>query len=604
MKNLITANKIPLLIEANTLLFISAVNAYCTDINILSAKTTCASCILSTATLLLLTPTDRVLRHQRFRFTPCQGLTIGSTLVPLYLSSISGFICRESGAVHNYIEAMAFLGCASSFAYALGSFIWILQREESTLKSEEKLLISMESYAIYVSGSVTSVVLVVTLLVMYCSSDDIDQNQQTCQNTRAAYLFSGCTYAVMHFISCALMSGKNIDIRLPFTSGEFIACLTLSEMLMSDFVVRYLVPFAFPSMTFLEPAHSYFAVSHGGIVGCFAGTIACYRLSRKAFVRSYCWMYQLIVVCVLAILCVEITLANEKMSENQSYHDQIIPASVAWIIGFLIIPAGTSETRGSTWLVYWASIIISSFPISLMIAKRLKKTTSILSTVIGRKYFHLIAIILFVPVTSLSPSMMCLSYAVALSLLIILELVRTSNMSKKAIEQSADSSKRKTARFYLSTIKALNSFFDAFFDEKDCGSDFVASHAALIFGCALPLWTCNALLEYFPAETSSNVTKIFSLLGVVVIGVGDSFGAVVGSLFGRTRWPGTKRTFEGSFSMLFSMMICFGLFTTDLGDLKVIMIICLLLTILEAVTTQIDNFCLPLAGSAILLIFH
>lgn len=566
----------PSLIEAGTFVLISIVNEYCAKMNILSSKITLASCILSTATLLLLSPaTDRAPRHQRFRFSPCRGLTIGSTLVPLYLSSISAFRCRE-GVVHTFTEVMACLGCASSFTYTLGSFIWTLRGKHQKKGNGHSIQIlenestSVESYAIYFSGFVTPVI--VATLFMYFGSD-IDRNQQISRNTRSAYLLSGFTYTILHSISCSFIYSANL--RLPFTAGEFIAFLTLFELLTSDYVVRYLIPYAFSSMIFLEPAQPYFAVSHGGVFGCFVGVIACYWLPRKAFMQSYYWTYRSIFACLVAFVFVEIALISAE-NKNQMHSKQFKPVSVCWIIDFLISPVGISSNHDLhhrvVWLIYWASIITVSFPISLVIAKKIKKSTSIISTVIGRKYFHLIAVFLFAPVTLFSPSMMFLSYAVALSLLIILELVRTSNASLTASKQESISPKCEKTGFLSPVINALNSFYDVFLDEKDlCGCDFVVTHATLIFGCALPLWTCSSLLEYFPPDTNdSNFFSILSLLGVVVIGVGDSFGALIGSLFGRTRWPGTKRTFEGSLSMLVSTTICFGLISRRLDDLKAI----------------------------------
>ena len=44
------------------------------------------------------------------------------------------------------------------------------------------------------------------------------------------------------------------------------------------------------------------------------------------------------------------------------------------------------------------------------------------------------------------------------------------------------------------------------------------------------------------------------LAGLLVLGVGDAIASVVGVLVGRTRWPGTRKTVEGSTAALCTML--------------------------------------------------
>jgi dolichol kinase len=158
----------------------------------------------------------------------------------------------------------------------------------------------------------------------------------------------------------------------------------------------------------------------------------------------------------------------------------------------------------------------------------------------------------------------------------------------------------------LTLNDTLNDFYAAFLDDtKDGGGGGpVWSHLALIVGCAAPLWIDEWLLW-----SSNSTTTIFRLLphvGILVLGVGDAAGAVVGVYWGRHHWPQSRRTMEGSLAMFVTMY----LFVVVLGGGDMtkrtmstnIFATLLRLTLLEASTSQIDNLCLPLVGVTSLLL--
>ena len=196
--------------------------------------------------------------------------------------------------------------------------------------------------------------------------------------------------------------------------------------------------------------------------------------------------------------------------------------------------------------------------------------------------------------------MMALSYAVALCVLLLLETMRTTVLSNDT--RLADSS--------------INAFYEAFLDEKDVTDSsghgrqpgvFVVTHLAMIFGCAFPLWV---------NEVSGRVFSLLPFMGIIVLGVGDAVGAVVGIYFGLHKWPGTKRTVEGSLGMFVSMVLCSvailyldpasGTSTLHGAALAGLYVSPQLMTlsILEAFTSQIDNLCLPIAASILCLLQH
>jgi hypothetical protein len=147
----------------------------------------------------------------------------------------------------------------------------------------------------------------------------------------------------------------------------------------------------------------------------------------------------------------------------------------------------------------------------LLLLKQKRKIHNLVST--GRKLFHFIAILFFRPVTGYAPSLMTLSYAVALFLLVLLESLRyelsvsTSRNpdSNRSLTDTTMSNTGKTTmttathvsatlKRYSKTMKGrqtslgMNEFYYAFLDEKDGEevASLVITHIALILGCAIP----------------------------------------------------------------------------------------------------------------------
>lgn len=239
-----------------------------------------------------------------------------------------------------------------------------------------------------------------------------------------------------------------------------------------------------------------------------------------------------------------------------------------------ILPRCIAELPRVVWLVYWFGIMIATIPLAPL---------GNAHAVVARKWFHFVAILLFVPASIAVPQLMSLSYAIALALLLLLESTR---------------------RF----VWWLDDFYKSYLDtSKDESQDStIVSHMALVAGCAIPLWLAqwkSGQLVKGVDESDSNTTHILllPLWGIWTLGVGDSMGAVFGKKYGRRKWGYNQRTVEGSAAMLFSLTIvcCITQGGRIQGVLHWIPAV-VFVTLLEAFTMQIDNIVLPLAGSAIL----
>lgn len=297
------------------------------------------------------------------------------------------------------------------------------------------------------------------------------------------------------------------------------------------------------------------------------------------------------------------------------------------------------------WLIYWMIVLICTIPISILIAKKMislqqqnnndnnprKKTENMtILIVVARKYFHFIALLLFGLPTYYAPSLMYLSYAIATALLIFMERLRfdyvqslSSSTSRTGFAVGNDKAQSIETRFVgqqpPSSFISFDQFFQTFFDEKDLGAKeggFVVTHIALIVGCAIPLWFQHYYLsmnkDASSLSSSSLIHILMPYLGIITLGVGDAAGAIYGSFYGKMRWPESKRSVEGSIVMLVSMLvsvyILFELMgVVDCRSSKMIGSILLILVpvvMLEAATSQIDNFCLPLFAVILCSLVH
>ncbi|GAA6051494.1 hypothetical protein JCM3770_004561 [Rhodotorula araucariae] len=180
-----------------------------------------------------------------------------------------------------------------------------------------------------------------------------------------------------------------------------------------------------------------------------------------------------------------------------------------------------------------------------------------------RKFFHALAVLMFVPGIAIDPAFTSLAFSVAFSLFTFAEYARY---------------------FALYPIGApLHIFFSEFVDSKDSGP-VILSHFYLLTGCAGGLWLEGRGINRYT--------------GVLVLGVGDSLASIVGKLAGRTRWPGTTKTLEGTAAFISSVVLCAWLLrllgVVEPFSLPRYVLGVTLSALLEAASAQNDNLVIPL----------
>lgn len=564
-----------------------------------------------------------------------QGIAFGSLAVPLLFYTL----CARNGATigktkHDTAHHLDFLQYSilvSSVGVTLAC-VYFLDRYRRSIESPRKrrfaeVVINTYNLEIYQErGLIVSAMMIAFLLLTACLYLLLD------------YSFHSQTliYAttVLFMLNLYRPKGKRNDIGTVLNSvfglGEWTAVTSILSFIMTTYI----------SSNFnygTNHLHMDLIVARAGFLGCLVG--ACMDLSwiygkvQKIFKLDMVTtkiFTRISFIVVTTVLALETTMSLHAQYDPRNWnHDEdnwmvetflrmchgiALPRSILWLLVFLFKCGDLKKCSLSfnvfqptiqslkalphfMWLLYWILSIAILAPIAMMIFYRLQKLavggkSRKKWVVIARKYFHLVAIVLFVPPTVFAPAMMALSYAIATCVLVFVESVRVISAKKEKKEDKPEQS------------SIVNQFFEAFFDEKDIShvnGAFVITHLALVIGCAAPLWTYRTI--HFEQESS-----IMPLIGIIVIGVGDAFGAVIGSLYGKTKWPHSKRTLEGSLAMLLSMISAEAIITYTLGYSfdegslwKTSLYVYLPISFLEAFTTEtIDNLSLPVAAMILL----
>lgn len=330
-------------------------------------------------------------------------------------------------------------------------------------------------------------------------------------------------------------------------------------------------------------------------------------------------------------IALETAKASRPGSEQPLFDScQTEPAAIVW-------RWVSSEFRIMALVLYWASVLFAG--IGMLGPHRWGWRR-----IVARKYYHLLALLLFLPAFLRNdPELwMFLGFAqtVAFTVLVLIELIRVSGVLASArgqpyasddcltTAQSATDScmparnqvrteKRQPvslapARLTLvnkrhhggySIYDAIHHFMTALVDERDEGN-VIVSHLYLLLGCAAPGWVLLSTFERWPAPTHavSNLLTEWSS-GLLSLGVFDTTACILGNRFGKHHWPRCRKTLEGSLGGFIAAWLVHHLLLVwyDAGQWRVISrdvasftLALFLCMIFEALTAQNDNLVLPM----------
>ncbi|CAL5024052.1 unnamed protein product [Urochloa decumbens] len=235
-----------------------------------------------------------------------------------------------------------------------------------------------------------------------------------------------------------------------------------------------------------------------------------------------------------------------------------------WIINYMF----TDSHERLALCAYWICVICVSVRRFYSISKE-SKTERILL----RKYYHLVAVLIFSPAVIFQPAFLDLAFGAAFGAFLTLEMIRIWEIYPLG--------------------RAVHQFMNAFTDHRD--SDIlIVSHFSLLLGCALPKWMSSGL----------NDRPLAPFAGILSLGIGDTMASMIGYKYGVLRWSKTGSTAAGITSVLAACSILVSLLASSgyiLSQNWLSLLIAVTLSgLLEAYTAQLDNAFIPLVFYSLL----
>ena len=209
-------------------------------------------------------------------------------------------------------------------------------------------------------------------------------------------------------------------------------------------------------------------------------------------------------------------------------------------------------------LGFWLSLVAVT-----LVVVQLRTTKA---TTVTRKVFHLLVILVYVSGIWVDRSFTKFCSLLTLALFVVIEYVRAFKIQPLS--------------------RKIDEYFVIFTDEKDQGF-LILTNIYLLIGTFAPLWMAPA-----------NASPLLLMSGVLSVGIGDAAASIVGSQYGRIKWPFSKKTIEGTLASIVSqvlfLLVTKPLFDYDLNYLAVVPVIAAI-SLMESLTNQVDNIVLPLS---------
>ncbi|XP_050214021.1 dolichol kinase EVAN [Mercurialis annua] len=240
-----------------------------------------------------------------------------------------------------------------------------------------------------------------------------------------------------------------------------------------------------------------------------------------------------------------------------------------WVITYVF----SEPLKRLSLCIYWVSVIYVSVLRFYSISKSSK-----IERILLRKYYHLMAVLMFLPAVIFQPKFLDLALGAALAVFLTLEIIRVWRIWPLG--------------------QLIHQFMNAFTDHRD--SDLlIVSHFSLLLGCALPIWMSSGY----------NDRPLAPFAGILSLGIGDTMASMVGYKYGVLRWSKSgKKTIEGTAAGITSVLAACSVLLPILASAGYIFTqhwVSLLLAVivsglLEAYTAQLDNAFIPLVFYSLL----
>jgi len=281
----------------------------------------------------------------------------------------------------------------------------------------------------------------------------------------------------------------------------------------------------------------------------YLGYLSCFSLVWSCYVSKTFWPNMAVIGVVVLIT-------------SYVFLDQDV---IMFVVNFL-----SKDQNRVCVLVFWLLCVLCTLHFISYAWQRPKLTT------MHRKFFHLTASLVLLSGLLYDPELLLFASTLIVYVFIIIEVIRLLN-----VQPLGDS---------------INQSFGRFLDDQDQGP-LILTPIYLLVGLVLPLWLrpCTRVLE----------VRFCHFAGFISVGVGDAFASIGGSLIGKRKWStDTKKTLEGTLSSVLTEMVASAFVLCFVGDFFVLdsysnlylLVCCIVLSLLETFTAQVDNLILPLVS--------
>ncbi|CAN4098938.1 unnamed protein product [Withania somnifera] len=270
-------------------------------------------------------------------------------------------------------------------------------------------------------------------------------------------------------------------------------------------------------------------------------------------------------VFYISLACVLVIAVPSWMQLVQDFH--VHP--LLWVLDFVL----SEPLKRLSLCIYWLVVIY----VSVIRFYNISKSSKI-ERILLRKYYHLMAVSMFVPALILQPKFLDLSFGAALAAFLMLEIIRIWRIWPLG--------------------QLVHQFMNAFTDHRDTDL-LVVSHFSLLLGCALPIWLSSGF----------NDRPLAPFAGILSLGIGDTMASLVGYKYGVLRWSKTgRKTIEGTAAGMTSVLAACSILLPLLATTRYSLAqdwfsLSFAVTIsglLEAYTAQLDNAFIPLVFYSLL----
>lgn len=227
-------------------------------------------------------------------------------------------------------------------------------------------------------------------------------------------------------------------------------------------------------------------------------------------------------------------LLPRRPSENDKGFGQS-----SWINSFRLQTIGAANTRLLV-IGYWIVLLSMGIGLVLRLSAHVEVDTR-------RKVFHGLIVAMVLPVSFIDPCFTALALVLALSVFLLLDLLRASQVPPIA--------------------RPLTTFLAPYVDGRDHRGPVIVSHIFLLIGCAIPFWLSLSGIEKAGSSPwqgwESLAQDISMVTGVICVGMGDAAASLFGRRYGRHKWVwGGGKSIEGS--LAFVLAVSVGLLSSKL----------------------------------------